>query len=151
MPVGTLAAPERRAAAAERLLEQEVEAEEARHRVAMTGTPIENRVEDLLSEGRWEWTGARAYVHLDPRVMPAHVFRVRRSGETNQALTVHFAIRGTASNGVDYVRVPGQVTIPSGRRTARRGRRAAARSQPAAALFPDRFPALASARDGPCR
>ncbi len=45
-------------------------------------------------------------------------FRVRRSGETNAPLTVHFAIRGTASNGVDYVEIPSSVTIPAGRRTA---------------------------------
>jgi starch synthase (maltosyl-transferring) len=37
------------------------------------------QVHDLLSEGRWDWHGKRAYVHLDPRVMPAHVFRIRRS------------------------------------------------------------------------
>jgi len=45
-------------------------------------------------------------------------FRVRRSGETNAPLTVHFAIRGTASNGVDYVEIPSSVTIPAGRRSA---------------------------------
>ncbi len=36
------------------------------------------QVHDLLGEGRWLWRGRRAYVHLDPNVMPAHVFRVRR-------------------------------------------------------------------------
>lgn len=45
-------------------------------------------------------------------------FRVRRSGETNSPLTVQLAIRGTASNGVDYVEIPSRVTIPAGRRSA---------------------------------
>lgn len=45
-------------------------------------------------------------------------FRVRRSGETDGELTVRFAVRGTASNGVDYVEIPSSVTIPAGRRTA---------------------------------
>ena len=46
-------------------------------------------------------------------------FRIRRRGETNFPLTVHFTIRGTASNGVDYLSLPDTVTIPAGRRTAR--------------------------------
>jgi hypothetical protein len=45
-------------------------------------------------------------------------FRIRRSGETNTPLTVHFAIEGTAENGVDYLRLESSVTIPAGRRTA---------------------------------
>jgi hypothetical protein len=46
-------------------------------------------------------------------------FRIRRSGETNAALTVHYALRGMAVNGVDYELLPDTVTIPAGRRTAR--------------------------------
>ena len=46
-------------------------------------------------------------------------FRIRRSGETNAPLTVHFAILGTAENGVDYTRIESSVTIPAGRRTTR--------------------------------
>jgi hypothetical protein len=45
-------------------------------------------------------------------------FRIRRSGETNAPLTVHFAIEGTAENGVDYTRIESSVTIPAGRRAA---------------------------------
>jgi hypothetical protein len=45
-------------------------------------------------------------------------FRIRRSGETNLPLTVHFAIEGTAENGVDYVEIQSSVTIPAGRRSA---------------------------------
>jgi hypothetical protein len=47
------------------------------------------------------------------------IFRIRRSGETNTALTVHYAIRGTASNGLDYVQIPSSAIIPAGRHTTR--------------------------------
>jgi hypothetical protein len=46
-------------------------------------------------------------------------FRVRRIGPTDGDLTVHYAIRGTADNGVDYLLIPEAVTIPAGRRSAR--------------------------------
>lgn len=45
-------------------------------------------------------------------------FTVRRRGETTDELTVPYGIGGTASNGVDYVAIPGFVTIPSGGRSA---------------------------------
>jgi starch synthase (maltosyl-transferring) len=35
-------------------------------------------VHDLLSDTRYTWRGGRNYVHLDPAVMPAHLFVVRR-------------------------------------------------------------------------
>ncbi|EEF57560.1 Calx-beta domain-containing protein [Pedosphaera parvula] len=45
-------------------------------------------------------------------------FLVRRIGDTNTDLTVYYDIGGTASNGVDYVTLPGNVTIPAGKRFA---------------------------------
>jgi hypothetical protein len=45
-------------------------------------------------------------------------FVVRRSGDTNSSLTVNYTEGGTASNGVDYVTLPGSVTIPAGSRAA---------------------------------
>jgi len=36
------------------------------------------QVHDLLSDARSLWQGARNYVQLDPRAMPAHIFRLRR-------------------------------------------------------------------------
>ncbi|HEX6008361.1 MAG TPA: maltotransferase domain-containing protein, partial [Burkholderiales bacterium] len=36
------------------------------------------QVEDLLSGESYLWQGARNYVELDPRICPAHVFRVRQ-------------------------------------------------------------------------
>ena len=40
------------------------------------------QVHDELTDLRWHWTGARNYVELDPHVMPAHVFRIRRKIRT---------------------------------------------------------------------
>lgn len=45
-------------------------------------------------------------------------FTVFRFGATNSALTVAYAIGGTATNGVDYVALPGTVTVPAGQRRA---------------------------------
>jgi hypothetical protein len=44
----------------------------------------------------------------------AAVFAVRRYGDATSAVTVNYKIGGTASNGVDYVALPGDVTIPAG-------------------------------------
>jgi starch synthase (maltosyl-transferring) len=40
------------------------------------------QVHDLLAGARYLWHGTRNYVELDPRVCPAHVFRVRRHSHT---------------------------------------------------------------------
>lgn len=45
-------------------------------------------------------------------------FIVRRFGDTNDELNVTYDIGGTASNGVDYVALPGFVTVPAGERSA---------------------------------
>jgi len=36
------------------------------------------QVHDLLSDARFLWNGPRNFVELDPRMMPAHIFRIRR-------------------------------------------------------------------------
>lgn len=36
------------------------------------------QVHDLLGEGRYLWHGERNYVELDPRIVPAHILRLRR-------------------------------------------------------------------------
>ena len=46
------------------------------------------------------------------------IFTVRRWGATNNDLEVAYAIGGTASNGVDYMALPGMVTIAAGERSA---------------------------------
>jgi hypothetical protein len=45
-------------------------------------------------------------------------FVVRRHGPTNEALTVQYNLGGTASNAVDYVALPGSLTLPVGKRSA---------------------------------
>ncbi len=45
------------------------------------------------------------------------IFTIRRDGPTNAALTVTYDLGGTASNGVDYVELPGTATIPAGERS----------------------------------
>jgi starch synthase (maltosyl-transferring) len=42
------------------------------------------QVHDLLTDARYLWHGPRNYVELDPRVCPAHVFRVRRRLHTER-------------------------------------------------------------------
>jgi starch synthase (maltosyl-transferring) len=36
------------------------------------------QVHDLLSDARYLWHGHRNYVELDPKHIPAHIFRMRR-------------------------------------------------------------------------
>lgn len=45
-------------------------------------------------------------------------FTISRAGDTSSPLTVKYSISGTASNGVDYVLLPGSVTIPAGQSNA---------------------------------
>jgi hypothetical protein len=78
----------------------------------------------------WSWTGETnspptwtawptatccTFTNFGPKIA---TFTVRRSGETNDDLTVTYSIGGTASNGVDYVSLPGYLTIPAAERSA---------------------------------
>jgi starch synthase (maltosyl-transferring) len=40
------------------------------------------QVHDLLSGARYLWSGSRNYVEIDPQIVPAHVFRLRRRVRT---------------------------------------------------------------------
>jgi hypothetical protein len=40
-------------------------------------------------------------------------FRITRTGDLGQALTVKYVIRGTAQNGTDYQTIPNALTIPA--------------------------------------
>jgi starch synthase (maltosyl-transferring) len=42
------------------------------------------QVHDLLSHARHTWTGPRNYVQLNPQVVPAHIFRIRRRVRTER-------------------------------------------------------------------
>lgn len=46
------------------------------------------------------------------------VFRVHRSGPVTNELPVYYSLSGTASNGVDYLNLPGVVVIPEGEHSA---------------------------------
>jgi starch synthase (maltosyl-transferring) len=42
------------------------------------------QVHDLLTDARYLWRGARNYVELNPSVLPAHIFKVRRRVRTER-------------------------------------------------------------------
>jgi len=42
------------------------------------------QMHDLLSDARYLWSGPRNYVEINPRVVPAHIFRVRRRIRTER-------------------------------------------------------------------
>jgi hypothetical protein len=59
----------------------------------------------------WPSAVCRCFTNCGPKTA---TFTVHRFGDTNDDLTVNYAIGGTASNGVDYVALPGDVTVPAG-------------------------------------
>ena len=63
----------------------------------------------------WPTAVCRYFTNCGPKTA---TFTVRRFGDTNNDLTVPYDIAGTASNGVDYVALPGSVTILAGQRRA---------------------------------
>jgi len=42
------------------------------------------QVHDLLGDSRFLWYGSKNYVELDPKVVPAHIFRLRRRVRTER-------------------------------------------------------------------
>ena len=91
-----------------------------------TNPPPEPRItitaaDPLAAEGTncltWSGNTPPASVSNVPPINTA-LFIVRRTGPTNDALTVHYRVGGTASNGVDYLELPGHITIAAGRRAA---------------------------------
>jgi hypothetical protein len=63
----------------------------------------------------WPAAVCKCFTNCGPKTA---TFTVHRFGETNDDLTVNYGIGGTASNGVDYVALPGYVTVPAGERSA---------------------------------
>ena len=63
----------------------------------------------------WPTAICRPFTNCGPRTA---TFTVHRCGDTNDDLTVTYDIGGAASNGVDYVTLPGFVTVPAGQRYA---------------------------------
>ncbi|HVM50506.1 MAG TPA: Ig-like domain-containing protein [Candidatus Acidoferrum sp.] len=88
--------------------------------IAIAGTNCWPWVAPAAASPSWSnWNAAstvfRYFTNCGPKDA---IFTVRRLGDTNSAVDVTYAIGGTASNGVDYVAVPGDVTIPVGSRDA---------------------------------
>ena len=44
------------------------------------------QVQDLLTGARYLWHGSRNFVQLDPKTLPAHIFRVRRRAGPNEGV-----------------------------------------------------------------
>jgi hypothetical protein len=63
----------------------------------------------------WPSAVCQCFTNYGPKTA---TFTVHRFGETNDAVAVNYSIGGTASNGVDYVALPGYVTVPAGERSA---------------------------------
>jgi hypothetical protein len=60
----------------------------------------------------WPTAVCHPFTNCGPKTA---TFVVRRFGDLSGDLTVNYAIGGSASNGVDYVLLPGLVTIPAGK------------------------------------
>jgi hypothetical protein len=66
-----------------------------------------------------EWTSTAAVFCFRTNCGPKNAsFTVLRAGATNDDINVNYTIGGTATNGVDYVVLPGTVLIPAGERSA---------------------------------
>lgn len=53
-----------------------------------------------------------------PQLVDPAIFTVTRTGVLSNALSVYYTVGGTASNGVDYVELSGELQIPEGHRSA---------------------------------
>ncbi len=86
--------------------------------VAIEGTNCwvwRGETNSLPSWATWPTAVCRFFTNCGPKTA---TFTVRRFGDTNDDLTVPYDIGGSASNGVDYVALPGSVTVPAGERRA---------------------------------
>lgn len=63
----------------------------------------------------WPSAVCQCFTNIGPKTA---TFTVNRFGDTNDDLMVTYNIGGTASNGVDYVALPGYATVPAGERSA---------------------------------
>jgi len=70
-------------------------------------------IDSNLGWRNWPTGTCRLYTNCGPKNAS---FLVRRQGATNDALTVKYHVGGSATNGVDYVPLSGEVTIPAGER-----------------------------------
>ncbi len=97
----------------------------AKDAVASEGTNFLSWQCTVSTNNTWQWGSDSQHTsRWDSRSQTNNTatntatFIVRRSdGSTNSDLTVFYAISGTASNGVDYQALSGNVTIPAGQRS----------------------------------
>jgi hypothetical protein len=85
--------------------------------VAIAGTNCWAWLGGPLTWSNWVSPTAVWWWHTNCAPIDA-IFTVSRYGSTNSDLTVNYDIGGTATNGVDYVTLPGSVTIPAGQSAA---------------------------------
>lgn len=86
--------------------------------VAVEGTDTWSWMGETNSPATWAaWPSAvcRCFTNFGPKTA---TFTVHRFGETNDDLKVNYDISGSASNGVDYLALPGYVNVPAGERSA---------------------------------
>ncbi len=48
------------------------------------------QMHDLISGARYLWQGSRNYVQIDPHIVPAHIFRIRRKVRTERDFDYYF-------------------------------------------------------------
>lgn len=83
------------------------------------GFAAETPTTPIIVYTNFSTTVAGAFEVITERIPAVNTatFIIKRSGPTNEDLTVHYSIRGTASNGVDYLKLPGVAVIPKGSRS----------------------------------
>ena len=88
--------------------------------IAIAGTNCWPWLGVLGATPNWtNWTASTAaYCYLTNCGPKDAVVAVHRFGATDSDLTVAYSIGGTATNGANYVLLPGSVTIPAGEHTA---------------------------------
>jgi hypothetical protein len=70
------------------------------------------------TNGTWPVVSVQTIRNTTESGSPSGAFTIQRTGDTGQALVVNYRISGTATNGVDYQRLSGTVTIPAGQSAA---------------------------------
>jgi hypothetical protein len=70
------------------------------------------------TNGTWPVVSVQVAGNAAESGSPSGAFMIQRTGDTGQALVVNYHISGTATNGVDYQRLSGTVTIPAGQSAA---------------------------------
>src|ERR1039458_159562 len=70
------------------------------------------------TNGTWPVVSVQVAGNAAESGSPSGAFMIQRTGDTGQTLVVNYRISGTATNGVDYQRLSGTVTIPAGQSAA---------------------------------